>query len=144
MLISAPILARPAVYNVIGTAQAQSAPITQESPEKQASSSVTNQIFAEHPILERIAACETTGSVSGTPTQFMPDGSILWGEDPVTKERIKRDEGILQINTYVWGSLAAKMGDDLATASGNIEFGEYLFSKYGTAPWTASENCWEE
>lgn len=94
--------------------------------------------------MERIAACETTGSVSGTPTQFMPDGSILWGENPVTKERIKRDEGILQINTYVWGSLAAKMGDDLATASGNIAFGEYLFNKYGTAPWTASENCWEE
>ena len=93
--------------------------------------------------LERISACETTGDVNGTPRQFWPDGTILWGEDPVTKVRIKRDEGILQINTWVWGKLAASMGDDLATEAGNLAFGKWLYDQQGSAPWDASKGCWQ-
>ena len=72
----------------------------------------------------------------------MPDGSVLWGNDPTTGKPIKRDEGILQINTWVWGKLAASMGDDLATEAGNTAFGKYLFDKYGSAPWNPSKGCW--
>jgi len=95
-------------------------------------------------MLERIAACESTGDVSAKPRQFLSDGTVLWGNDPKTGEPIHRDEGILQINTWVWGTLAAKMGDDLATEAGNLAFGEYLYQTEGTKPWTASEGCWEQ
>jgi hypothetical protein len=98
--------------------------------------------FAGYPLLERISACESTGNPNGIPRQFLADGSILWGNDPKTGQPIKRDEGILQINTWVWGPLALKMGDDLATEDGNVAFGKYLYETYGTGPWTASEGCW--
>ena len=94
-------------------------------------------------LLERIAACESTGDPNGTPRQFLPDGSVLWGNDPVTGKPVKRDEGILQINSYVWGRLAASMGDDLATEAGNLAFGKWLFDEYGAGPWSASEECWK-
>lgn len=98
--------------------------------------------FAGYPLLERISACESTGDPNGTPRQFLADGSVLWGNDPTTGKPIKRDLGILQINTYVWGSLAAKMGDDLYTEAGNAAFGKWLFATYGSSPWNASKGCW--
>ena len=96
-----------------------------------------------YPLLRRISACESTGDVNGAPRQFLLDGSVLWGNDPATGKPIKRDEGILQINSYVWGKLAASMGDDLATEAGNLAFGKWLFDTQGSAPWNASRNCWK-
>jgi hypothetical protein len=100
------------------------------------------EAFLQYPILKRIAACESTGDPDGTPRQFNSDGSLLWGNDPKTGKPIERDAGIFQINEWVWKPTAEKMGLDLATEAGNLSFGEYLYLKYGTAPWTASEKCW--
>jgi hypothetical protein len=99
-------------------------------------------LFSGNPTLRRIAACESTGDANGTPRQFIENGSVLWGTDPRTDKVIKRDEGELQINTWIWGPTAAKMNLDLATENGNVAFGKYLYEKYGTSPWTASEGCW--
>jgi len=105
-------------------------------------SAPTSNPFVGYPLLERISACESTGNPNGTPRQFLADGAVLWGNDPTTGKPIKRDLGILQINTYVWGSLAVKMGDDLYTEAGNVNFGEWLFNTYGSSPWNASRGCW--
>ena len=48
-----------------------------------------------------------------------------------------------QKKPWVWGKLAASMGDDLATEAGNLAFGKYLFDKYGAEPWSPSKKCWE-
>lgn len=98
--------------------------------------------WAGYSLLKIIAACESTGNANKEPRQFLPDGSVLWGNDPETGKSIKRDEGILQINTYVWKPLADSMSDDLSTKIGNIAFGKYLFNKYGSDPWTPSRGCW--
>lgn len=39
-------------------------------------------------------------------------------------------------------TLANKMGLDLTQAKDNIEYGVWLYNKFGTAPWLASEPCW--
>jgi hypothetical protein len=101
-----------------------------------------SDVFLKYPILKKIAACESTGDPNGTPRQFNSDGSVLWGNDPKTGKPIERDAGIFQINEWVWKPLAEKMGLDLATEAGNLAFGEFLYLKYGTSPWTASEGCW--
>jgi hypothetical protein len=105
-------------------------------------SDASSDLFAGYPLLRRISACESTGSPEGTPRQFLSDGSILWGNDPKTGLPIHRDEGAMQINTWVWSSTAQKMGDDLNTLHGNIAFGKYLFDTYGSSPWNASRGCW--
>jgi hypothetical protein len=99
--------------------------------------------FAGYPVLERIAACESEGSPTAIPRQFHSDGSILWGNDPKTGKPIMRDVGILQINTWAHAEeIVAMHLDVISSETDNIKFGEYLYNKYGTQPWTASEGCW--
>jgi hypothetical protein len=94
--------------------------------------------------LERIAACESTGSVTGEPRQFLPDGSPLWGTDPKTRKPIKRDVGILQINTWAHKDELAKLGLNVVDSEAdNIKYGIMLYERSGTEPWIASEDCWE-
>lgn len=97
-------------------------------------------------ILVRIAACESTGDPNGTPRQFHGDGSLLWGNVASGTEVVvlKRDLGEFQINTWLWGATATAMHDDLTTQAGNIAFALWLYSKYGTSPWNASEKCWSQ
>ena len=59
------------------------------------------------------------------------------------ESQLNGTSGELQINTWVWGTLAAKMDDDLNTEAGNIAFGKYLFNTYGSSPWNPSKKCWE-
>ena len=86
---------------VVVPAQAQSPaaiqPADYESPVQKQTSSTT-QNLAIPAILERVAACESTGSPDGTPRQFNSDGSILWGRD-ASGTVIQRDCGMFQINT---------------------------------------------
>jgi hypothetical protein len=101
------------------------------------------QIYAEVPVLREIAACESTGSKTGQPRQFLPNGDVLWGNDPKTGQPIKRDVGELQINTWVWGKEAAGMDLDIVNSEhDNVYFGYLLYEKYGEQPWSASEGCW--
>jgi hypothetical protein len=41
--------------------------------------------------LKRVAACESTGDVHGTPRQFHLNGSPLWGNDRKTGLPVTRD-----------------------------------------------------
>lgn len=105
------------------------------------------QIYAQAPLLERAAACESMGDVNASPRQFNASGTILWGQqlDPVTNEVVivKRDCGELQINTAVWGRYPQGL-DVCGSEADNVYFGWTLYQKYGMAPWSASKSCWAQ
>jgi hypothetical protein len=88
--------------------------------------------FADTPILVDIARCESTFR------QFHKDGSVVRG-------RVNSaDVGVMQINLKYHGETAKKMGLDLNTVEDNAAFGKYLYSKYGSKPWSASSKCWSK
>ena len=70
------------------------------------------EILQNYPILEHIAACESTGNPNGTPRQFNTNGSPLWGNDAKTGKPIMRDVGIFQINTWAHADELKKLGLD--------------------------------
>ena len=78
-------------------------------------------------VLYNIAVCESQM------TQFNADGSLVRNGDHI---------GLYQISTKVWGHLAKEFGVDLTTAQGNTEMAIYIFNRYGTQSWLASEKCW--
>lgn len=50
--------------------------------------------------------------------------------------------GKWQINTWAHKDLITKKGWKVETEEGNRAAAEFLYDKYGTAPWTASVSCW--
>lgn len=88
--------------------------------------------FAETPILVDIARCESTFR------QFHKDGTVVRG-------RVDSDDvGVMQINTRYHGDTATVMDIDLTTIEGNVAYAKYLYDKFGTKPWSASEKCWSK
>jgi len=51
------------------------------------------------------------------------------------------DYGYWQINTFYHIKTAKKLGLDIFTPQGNLEYGFYLLSQAGVAPWSASNTC---
>jgi hypothetical protein len=86
--------------------------------------------FADTPILVEIARCESTFR------QFDKDGKVIRGKVN------SADVGIMQINEKYHLETAKKLGLDIHTVDGNIEYAKYLYSKYGAEPWSASSPCW--
>lgn len=52
------------------------------------------------------------------------------------------DWGHWQINDYYHLKTAQSMGLDIKDEWGNLEYGFWLLSQQGTAPWNASKYCW--
>lgn len=77
----------------------------------------------------KVASCE-----SGL-RQFK-DGEVLRGEVNHS------DVGLFQINEHYHLADAQKLGIDIYTVSGNIEFAMRLMAKQGTTPWLPSSPCW--
>jgi hypothetical protein len=78
----------------------------------------------------RIASCE------GGLRQFNPDGSVLRGIiNP-------HDIGIFQINEKYHLKNAQKLGFDIFTQKGNVDYAIDLMEKEGTNPWNWSKDCW--
>jgi len=82
------------------------------------------------PLLVDIAWCESRLN------QYNEKGIVVRGE------KVREDVGIFQINERYHKENAEKMGIDIYTAEGNIEYGKYLYEKYGSKPWSASSKCW--
>jgi len=60
--------------------------------------------------------------------QFTPSGAPLWSPT--------KDVGIMQIH-YTWLPTAENMGLDIVNnPKDNVEFGIWLYNKYGPSPWT--------
>lgn len=82
------------------------------------------------PILAEIAACESDF------THWSASGEIYRGE------RNPNDIGVMQINTSYHEDNARKLGYDIYSFRGNLDFAEYLYRRDGTRPWNPSKNCW--
>jgi hypothetical protein len=94
--------------------------------------SYLHEQYFDAPILIEIARCESELR------QFDKNGNIIRG-------RANPDDvGVMQINEFYHSETARKMGINLETTEGNVAFGKYLYAKYGTSPWSASEPCWSK
>lgn len=88
--------------------------------------------YAETPILVDIARCESEFR------QFDKNGKLIRGRVNAA------DVGLMQINEFYHADTARNMGIDIHTVEGNIAFAKYLYSKYGSSPWSASQPCWSK
>lgn len=100
-------------------------------PQAQTMQEYVAEYFADEPVMIAIAQCESRFR------QFDKTGSIHRG----TVNR--SDVGVMQINEYYHGAKADKLGIDLYTIEGNLEFARYLYEKEGTTPWLSSAKCWD-
>lgn len=93
---------------------------------------VIRNYFKDTPILAEIAKCESSFR------QFDKDGNVLVGKEN------SDDVGVMQINTFYHGDTAAKLGFDIYTLKGNLDFAKALYGKYGDKPWVHSSKCWSK
>lgn len=93
-------------------------------------SALVKNNFVIPAVLKRIAKCESNDR------HFDENGKVLVGKFD------SRDTGRYQINRQYWGEESKKLGYDIYSESGNEAFALYLYSKYGTSPWSRSEACW--
>lgn len=88
--------------------------------------------YADTPILVEIARCESELR------QFDKNDNLVHGlANPA-------DVGVMQINEFYHSETAKAMGIDVRTVEGNVAFAKYLYSKYGSSPWSASKPCWSK
>ncbi len=87
--------------------------------------------------LTRICSCESNGVPNKKPRHFDADGNVLRGKIN------NLDIGMCQINLHYHGARADKLGIDLFTEAGNIEYANMLYVEQGTQPWSWSKSCWE-
>lgn len=88
------------------------------------------ETFKEEPILAEVAQCESNFR------QFGKDGYALRGIVD------KRDIGVMQINEGYHLQTANKLGHNIYTLEGNLDYAKFLYEKFGLSPWKASSKCW--
>ena len=91
------------------------------------------------PTLLPVCSCESSyeGNATSIPQQFEQDGIT------VRTGRINSDDiGMCQINTYYHLEDSQKMGIDIYTAEGNVEYANHLYDTQGVTPWNWSSHCW--
>lgn len=113
---------------------------TATSSDNMASSTVTTdrksiekylrEHFADTPILIEIARCESTF------VHYNKNGELIRG---IVN---KADVGVMQINEKYHLQTAEKLGLDIHTVEGNVEYAKYLYNEFGAEPWSASRPCW--
>lgn len=95
----------------------------------------TEEIIAEHfidtPILKKIATCESENR------QFNKDGSVLrgWANS--------QDVGVMQINEKYHLEASKKLGLNIYTLEGNVDYAKHLYATQGVKPWVHSSSCWD-
>lgn len=129
----------------ISDAQTIEAPTNTESivektyPEASAQVRVktTEEIIAEHfidtPILKRIAVCESHNRQFDEKTGMVLRGFVN-----------SQDVGVMQINERYHLEDAKKLGLDIHTLEGNIDYSKHLYKTQGVKPWVHSSNCWDK
>lgn len=94
-------------------------------------SQYVDEYFKDTPILADIAWCESRVRHVDSTTSKVLRGTVD-----------SDDIGVMQINTRYHGAEAEKLGLDLKSLSGNLEYAKYLYEKEGTKPWRSSKACW--
>jgi hypothetical protein len=90
------------------------------------------EYFADIPLMAEVAKCESRYR------QFENDGSVFRGKIN------DRDVGALQINEYYHAERAKKLGYDLYTLKGNMQYARLLYKEQGAQPWVSSSPCWKK
>lgn len=93
---------------------------------------IIRNYFKDTPILAEIAKCESSFR------QYDKDGNVLLGK--VNSD----DVGVMQINTFYHGEIAEKLGYDIYTLKGNLEYAKALYGRSGDKPWVHSSKCWSK
>lgn len=88
--------------------------------------------FSDIPIMAEIARCESEFR------HFNRKGNTLRGKEN------RYDIGVMQINEHYHLEAARKLGDDIHTLAGNLDYARHLYEKKGTQPWQASKPCWKK
>lgn len=103
--------------------------VTKNLPKAKTIKEQVEAYFADIPMLVRVAECESHFR------QYDENGEVFRGMVP-------QDVGVMQINERYWGENAEKLGIDLYTTQGNMQYARYLYEKQGLRPWKASSACW--
>lgn len=91
---------------------------------------IVKEYFIDTPVMADIAFCESRFR------QFDKNGNPLRGFVN------SADVGVMQINEKYHAETAAKLGINIYTLEGNMEYGKYLYETQGTKPWVHSKECW--
>lgn len=135
LLIAASLLGVAVIPLVAGSSERALTPMTITKttiPTKKTIKELVADEFKDHPIMIEVAKCE-----SGF-TQFSTSTEVLRGKSNA------HDIGIFQINELYHRKNAESLGINIDTIEGNIAYARVLFSKGGTAPWSASQYCWDK
>lgn len=90
------------------------------------------EYFADIPLMAEVSKCESRFR------QFENDGSVFRG-------RINdQDVGAMQINEYYHKARAEKLGYNLHTLKGNMQYARLLYTEQGAQPWVSSSPCWKK
>jgi hypothetical protein len=120
--------AQATAANMIAADPEQVAQVTVQ--DRKAVENYVRKEYADTPILIEIARCESTFS------QFDKEGKVIRGRVN------KLDVGVMQINEKYHAETAKKLGFDLYSTEGNVDYAKYLYETQGAAPWKASSKCW--
>lgn len=91
--------------------------------------STVRKHFASHPVLIKIAKCESGYQ------QFETDGRVK-------KNPNSSAMGVMQIMYSAHHKAATKMGYNIKSTNGNLKYALALYKKEGTKPWKSSKACW--
>ena len=101
--------------------------------------SLTQQEYVYDYLVERLGVNHPLIPVASCESQYRQ-----WGEDGQSLKGVVNslDVGVLQINLKYHGERAEKLGIDLDTLPGNVDYAILLYESQGTQPWFWSEHCW--
>lgn len=116
-----------------------SAPIVVIAPKEESENEIDKDVeahvreyFSDIPIMIEVARCESHF------TQFTKSGKVLRGR------AVPEDVGVMQVNETYHLERSKKLGYDIYTLDGNLEYARHLYDELGARPWLASAPCWSK
>ena len=91
---------------------------------------ITREYFADLPIMIEVAKCESEFR------QFFDSGEVLYGGHK------NNMIGLMQFSEFYHLKPAKKLGYDIKTLQGNLDYARYIYEREGLTPWNASKHCW--
>lgn len=92
---------------------------------------LVEEYFADAPEMIQIAGCESEYR------HYTSNGNVLRGRVD------NRDVGVMQINEGYHLETSKKLGINIYTLKGNLDYAKHLYDKKGTQPWVNSKPCWQ-
>lgn len=104
--------------------------VKQQIEKTKTTEDIVKEYFIDTPVMADVAFCESRFN------QFNENGNVLRGKVN------SADVGVMQINEKYHVATAIRLGINIYTLEGNMEYGKYLYETQGTKPWVHSKHCW--